>query len=205
MQMSFKVVVLGSLSVGKTCITTMYVEGSFPQTKATIAASFLSKSLTLGDQKVILQIWDTAGQEKFKALTPMYYRNCSAALVVYDITKPESLEQAKYWVKELKSNENPFVIVLVGNKSDKLDKMKLEEFSKEGKKYAYEANLEYFTCSALYGNNINEIFDCIIKKLPITGIEDIIKDDNGNDIKPNNVDLENDPNENPNKCVCQIN
>ena len=63
------------------------------------AAAFHTKSLQIGGVRVDLQIWDTAGQEKFRSLTPMYYRECAAALVVYDLSKPETLETAEYWIK----------------------------------------------------------------------------------------------------------
>jgi Ras-related protein Rab-5C len=82
------------------------------------AAAFHTKSLQISGVRVDLQIWDTAGQEKFRSLTPMYYRECAAALVVYDLGKPETLETAEYWIKELKEKENPYCILLVGNKSD---------------------------------------------------------------------------------------
>ncbi len=85
-----------SCSVGKTSLSIQYVDKHFvAQSKATIAAAFHTKSLNINGVRVDLQIWDTAGQEKFRSLTPMYYRECAAALVVYDLTKPETLETAQ--------------------------------------------------------------------------------------------------------------
>ena len=79
------------------------------------------------------------------------------------------MELAKFWVKELKTNENPYIIILVGNKSDMIEKENLEAVSKEGLKYAYEANLQYLTASAKTGENVAKIFDIIIHHLPIEG------------------------------------
>ncbi len=83
------------------------------QAKATIAAAFHTKSLQIGGVRVDLQIWDTAGQEKFRSLTPMYYRECAAALVVYDLGKPETLETAEYWIKVCISTNSCFCLVFV--------------------------------------------------------------------------------------------
>ena len=109
-------------------------------------------------------------------------------------------------MKELKSNENPFVIVLVANKIDKLEKNKIQDLIVDGQKYAYEANLEFFACSALTGENINEIFDCIVKKLPL----DLDPSKNGEDwkeaksIKPVNLDKENQSGDSNDRCFCQV-
>merc|ERR1712065_49422 len=99
-KLSFKVVVLGAVSVGKTSLSIQYVDKQFVEAKATIAAAFHTKSLQINGARVDLQIWDTAGQEKFRSLTPMYYRECAAALVVFDLSIGETLESAEYWVRE---------------------------------------------------------------------------------------------------------
>ena len=107
----------------------------------------------------------TAGQEKFKSLTPMYYRDCAAALVVYDLSKPDTLETAQYWTQELREKEDPHVIILVGNKSDMVDN--LDEVSKAGQAYADEMGLKYFVASAKTGDNVREIFTHLVSKLPV--------------------------------------
>ncbi|CAM9544495.1 unnamed protein product, partial [Phaeothamnion confervicola] len=102
----FKVVVLGDKGVGKTCLVLRFIEGYFaPKQQSTIGAFFLSKQLTTPDGTVCkMQIWDTAGQEKFRAMAPMYYRNAAAAIVCFDITDEDSFAKMKDWVEELKSN-----------------------------------------------------------------------------------------------------
>ena len=120
---SYKVVILGDSGVGKTTIIKRFVEGSF-QSKSvmTMGASFLEKEIFIPgtENAVKMQVWDTAGQERFKTLNRIYYRDCAAAIVVYDITKRNSLfTEALHYIKELKDLAPPGTIIgLAGNKSD---------------------------------------------------------------------------------------
>ena len=95
----------------------------------------------------------------------MYYRECAAALVVYDLTKGETLETAEYWVRELREKESPYAIILVGNKSDMVKD--LGEAAEAGRAFAESAGLPFFAASAKNGNGINEIFNHLTSKLPI--------------------------------------
>eukprot|EP00045_Choanoeca_perplexa_P000057 m.12878 g.12878 ORF g.12878 m.12878 type:complete len:132 (+) comp10046_c0_seq1:27-422(+) len=100
-----KIVLLGSQSVGKTSLVLRYVEGTFQAVGSpTIGASFFTHKLTVDGTRVKLQLWDTAGQERFRSMAPMYYRGASAALLVYDVTSANSLEEAKSWAAELQRN-----------------------------------------------------------------------------------------------------
>ncbi|CAN1258233.1 Ras-related protein RABF1 [Linum perenne] len=116
-----KLVLLGDSGVGKSCIVLRFVRGQFdPTSKVTIGASFLSQTLALEDSTTVkFEIWDTAGQERYAALAPLYYRGAAVAVIVYDITSPESFKKAQYWVKELQKHGSPdIVLALVGNKAD---------------------------------------------------------------------------------------
>jgi small GTP-binding protein len=85
-----KLVIIGDSGVGKSSLVLRFVTQSFkPFSESTIGASFMSKVIELDGQTVKVQIWDTAGQEKYKSLAPMYYRGAAAAIVVYDITRRE--------------------------------------------------------------------------------------------------------------------
>ncbi|KAF0699261.1 Aste57867_10161 [Aphanomyces stellatus] len=119
-----KVVLLGDTGVGKSSLVLRFVTNNFrPYSESTIGASFMSKMLLVGDQAIKYQIWDTAGQEKYHSLAPMYYRGAAAAIVVYDITRKQSLVTLKNWVKELKQlGPDNIVIAIAGNKSDLDDK-----------------------------------------------------------------------------------
>lgn len=152
-----------------------FVSESFDDNKEpTIGAAFLTKRCQVNDRVVKLEIWDTAGQERFHSLAPMYYRNASAAVVVYDITKSSSLARAKEWVNELqKQASSDLVICLVGNKLDLVqgdrtdgDESTLsprEVPTEEGKQYAEANNLHFFEASAKTGANVAEIFYTIAK------------------------------------------
>ncbi|KAL0303300.1 UNVERIFIED_CONTAM: Ras-related protein RA [Sesamum radiatum] len=97
-----KLVLLGDSGVGKSCIVLRFVRGQFdPTSKVTVGASFLSQTIALQDSTTVkFEIWDTAGQERYAALAPLYYRGAAVAVVVYDITNPESFAKAQYWVKD---------------------------------------------------------------------------------------------------------
>ncbi|CAG9332577.1 unnamed protein product [Blepharisma stoltei] len=161
----FKLVILGNSNVGKTCIVHRFANESFLEgSTPTIGANFLTKQMTLSDGKRIkLEVWDTAGQERYKSLTPMYYKGSSAALIIYDITQPSTLEGAKDWIKELKNHGPANIIVgLVGNKLD-LNR----NVSKETGMDTAQRNMSlFFEVSAKTGENISEMFQEIANRLP---------------------------------------
>jgi len=107
----------------------------------------------------------TAGQERYHSLAPMYYRGAQAAIVVYDITVPETFGRAKSWVKELQRQASPnIVIALVGNKLD-LDQ-KRAVTTEDAQTYSDDNNLLFMETSAKSGVNVNEVFVAIAHKLP---------------------------------------
>jgi len=131
------------------------------------AAAFLTQTVKRSDDnKVKLEIWDTAGQERYKSLAPMYYRNAHCAIVVYDITEKDSLENAKSWIRELQRHaDSNIIIVLVGNKLDLADTREIP--TEEGEKYAEIEGLLFLETSAKTPTNITELFDTIANRLPL--------------------------------------
>ena len=117
---SFKIIVIGDSSVGKSCLTTQAVRNNFVEFyQATVGFEFLTFNLRINSNVVKLQIWDTCGQEVYKSLISNFYRNCSLALIVYAINNRDSFEHAENWLNDLKNQSNPNVrVFLVGNKSD---------------------------------------------------------------------------------------
>ncbi|KAM7275752.1 hypothetical protein ACFE04_017618 [Oxalis oulophora] len=120
----YKLVFLGDQSVGKTSVITRFMYDKFDTTyQATIGIDFLSKTMYLEDRTVRLQLWDTAGQERFRSLIPSYIRDSSVAVIVYDVADRKSFLNTSQWIDEVRTERgSDVIIVLVGNKTDLVDK-----------------------------------------------------------------------------------
>ncbi|XP_065652605.1 ras-related protein Rab-22A [Hydra vulgaris] len=161
-----KLCLLGDSGVGKSSLVLRFVTDRFDiQSTATIGASFMSKTITFGENSYKYQIWDTAGQEKYKSLAPMYYRGAAAAIVVYDLTVENTFKSVKTWVRELRELGPPgLVIAIAGNKSDLKDQREVS--FEAGESYASEIGAVFAEVSALTSQNVAYIFQEITKKLP---------------------------------------
>lgn len=121
---NFKIILVGAPAVGKTSLIKKYVENSFSESyKETIGVNILIKDLKVDNKNVQLLCWDVAGQEKFGRVRQMYYRGSSAALVVYDVTKPSTYLKVPDFVQDLRDIED-VPLILVGNKVDLRNEMK---------------------------------------------------------------------------------
>ncbi|KAH0790108.1 small GTP-binding protein [Histomonas meleagridis] len=160
-----KLVLLGDSGVGKTSIVTQYVSGSAPENvNPTIGAAFVTKDVTINDQQLELLIWDTAGQEVYRGLAPMYYRSALIAIIVFDVTKAESFDSVSYWIRELKTNvEENIVILVCGNKTDLEDKRVIEFQSASS--MAAENGALYAETSASTGSGVDRMFQMAINNL----------------------------------------
>ncbi|XP_030649867.1 ras-related protein Rab-24-like [Chanos chanos] len=161
MKVDAKVVLLGEDSVGKTSLVERYVNHHFcPIYRTTVPAEFLAKSITIGDKVVTLQIWDTAGSERYKAMSRLYSRGASAAIVCYDLTESSSFQKARFWVKELQNCEEHCKIYLCGTKNDliKEDSSKRKVNYHDVQEFADEIGAQYFETSSITGNNVDGLF-----------------------------------------------
>ncbi|KAI4476422.1 PREDICTED: ras-related protein RABF2b isoform X1 [Polistes canadensis] len=160
-----KVVVLGSQGVGKTSIIVRYVENAIHRhVNPTIGASFFTCRLNIADTKIKLQVWDTAGEERFRSMAPMYYRNANAAMLVFDLTQYSSFTGIKNWVMELKRNvEEQMILAVIGNKSDLFKDRQVD--AEEGRTYATKIGATYHETSVLHNEGIENIFMTIANGL----------------------------------------
>lgn len=116
---NFKLIMVGAGGVGKTSLIKKYVENKFSESyKETIGVNILIKDLQIDNKKVQLLCWDVAGQEKFGRVRQMYYRGASAAMVVYDVTKPSTYLQVPDFVQDFREIQGNVPLFLVGNKID---------------------------------------------------------------------------------------
>ena len=159
-----KLLTLGDSLVGKTSIVLRYSDDKFHQNKiSTIGVDFKVKMITKGNEKIKISIYDTAGQERFRNIVKHYYKGANGILLIYDISNRNTFEKLQFWLDDLKENadiDNLF-IYLVGNKSDKVEEREVS--SEEGNKFAKEKNLPFIEVSAKTGENINQLFDDMIK------------------------------------------
>ena len=163
---SIKVVLLGESAVGKTSIITRFVENKFKQdVMSSLSANFVSKKLEIGKNQFIkFDIWDTAGQEKYRALTKIFYQDSKIVILVYDITNKNSFNELKnYWYEKVKENSsNDVIFAIAGNKCDLYENEQVEKT--EGEKFAKEIGAIFHETSALNSNGINELFTDIAMK-----------------------------------------
>ena len=163
----YKVVLLGESGVGKTCIIEQFISGKFDDnTIATLTAQFYRKTFEFpGDKNITLDIWDTAGQEKFRALTRIFYKNAKAVILVYDITYNRSFDEIKnYWYEQVKQNcHSDVIIAIAANKCDLYEQRQVSD--EEGEKYAESINAIFAATSAKNASGIKDLFENIALKM----------------------------------------
>ena len=162
----FKVLLIGEAAVGKTSLTMKFIHGKFKSDYLlTVGMEPYSKYVKLGEDMVTLSIWDIAGQQRFDVFRTMFFRGAKAALLVFDLTRPATLNKLQDWHDDLIKNAGKDVItILVGNKNDLVDLRSIPK--KEALAYAKKIKaLAYIETSAKTGENVNDSFHLITKKL----------------------------------------
>jgi len=154
----FKYIIVGDTAVGKSCLLLQFTDKRFtPVHDLTIGVEFGSRTVTINTSPVKLQIWDTAGQEKFRSITRSYYRGAAGALLVYDITRRETFEHLTSWLEDCrKYSSSDITIMLIGNKSDLESSRQVS--AQEAAAFAQTHGLVFLETSAKTAHNVEQAF-----------------------------------------------
>ena len=178
MEVVCKIVAIGGSGVGKSSMLRRYTDGDFLSNYiSTIGVDFKVKCLRIKDKTVRMHLWDSGGQERFRAIVASYYRGAHAILLIYDITNHKSFLELENWLEEIKkySNNKP-LIYIIGNKCD-LERNRV--VSKQiAEDFATRHNFSFIETSAKSGQNIDYIF---------TQVANDVLEEFGDDVKPSAV------------------
>ena len=163
----YKVVLVGEAGVGKTCIISQFTTGKFDSEYiTTLTTQYLRKEINFSDgKKLVFDIFDTAGQEKYRSIAKLYYKNARAVILVYDITSEDSFKQLKeYWYEQVKevATDN-YIIAIAANKSDLYEDRVVED--QEGEDFASSVGAIFASTSAKNDSGITALFDNIGRKI----------------------------------------
>lgn len=160
----YKIILIGDSSVGKTNILTRFTLNEFSNDlKSTIGVDFFTKKIPIDNKVIETQIWDCAGQERYKSVSRFYFRGANGIILVYDISKRETFIHIGDWLSEIRDHSSTNIILLIGNKSD-LD-FKREVSTAEGAQFAKQYSLLFLETSALNGSHINDAFMSIVSEI----------------------------------------
>ena len=191
-----KVVLVGESGVGKTCIISRFISGAFDSNvSSTNGASYASKNVQydkLG-KSLLLDVWDTAGQEKYRALTKFFYKDAKVAILVYDITRMDTFNSVKnFWYEQVKENgPKNIVIGIAGNKCDLYEKEEVNE--NEAREFAESIGAIFALTSAQTNSGINELFRDVGNKYLDPNFQQKLQNENEEknpDGKNNNIVLD---------------
>ena len=166
----FKLIFIGDSNTGKTSIINRFVHNTFNERHVcTIGVDFMMKTLIINSNEIKLQIWDTAGMEKYKQITTSYYRGAQGAIVVFDLSSHSSFESVQQWIDEFcqitctEANTGDKMIILVGNKSDLV--MQRQVSQEEIEKFVETNKIAYYETSALSGKGVQDMFETFANAL----------------------------------------
>lgn len=170
----FKIILLGDSGVGKTSIINQYIKGEFNNDiPATVGVEYQPKFISIDGERIKLGIWDTAGQEKFRTLTRQFYRNVDGVVMVYDITRKDTLEHIdEYWIGQLQDNTtNPYQIIMVGNKLDLKEDFDQNSLvtTEMGQNLARKHSTLFVEASAKNADQVQQAFEELVKRIMTSG------------------------------------
>ena len=190
----FRYIIVGDMAVGKSCILLQFTDNKFRnQHELTIGVEFGAKTISINGKSVKIQIWDTAGQEAFQAITRTYYKGAIGALLVYDITRKETFVHVTKWLEEVRNNSSKTItVILIGNKKDLEDKRQVSY--EEGEAFAKENGLMFLETSAKTAYNVVESFNlsaqCILNNIQKNGVDPTVNSNmrlNNNNVSPGGI------------------
>ena len=159
-----KIIFVGDSGVGKTTLINRINNEEFKDlNESSVGIDYYSKNIKFGGEELTLQIWDTAGQEKYRGLIPTYARNAVLAFIIYDISSKKSFENLTEWINYLNSIEK-MPMIICGNKIDLVDDRQVSK--EEGEEFAKKNNLVFFEVSAKTNKNMNYMLYRSIAELP---------------------------------------
>lgn len=162
----YKILLLGDSTVGKSCFLMRYSENIFMENYVTtIGLDYKLKYIDLESGKRIkVQLWDTAGEERFRTIAKNYFKGSHGILLLYDVTNLKTFQGVKEWINQIRQEvSNKTIIFLIGNKIDLNDQITVS--TDEGRKVAEENCLPFYEASAKTGENIDNIFNDLYKKI----------------------------------------
>ncbi len=167
--LAYKICIFGETRVGKTTLARRYLTGYFEEDiKLTMGAEILVKFLTIGNKRIVLQVWDFGGESMFNFLLPMYSRGSFGGIFMFDLTREATLERIEVWLDcfrdGLSFEKEKIPILLVGGKLDLQDQIVVSREKVE--KIVKQYNLfNYIECSSKTGINIEAIFETLVKQI----------------------------------------
>jgi len=187
----FKILLLGDSGVGKSSLLLRYTKHEFNvDMRSTIGVEFALKYLKIDNFQLKVQIWDTAGMERYRSITSAYYKGAKGVIIVYDICREKSFENVDKWIEDFKSKaDEDAVILLIGNKNDLDDKREVNKEEAELK--AQKNKFAFMETSAKDNNNVDKAFETLFKEIVKN-----YKDKNGGDLGEIKVKDENKENTN---------
>ena len=161
----FKILLLGDSGVGKSSLLLRYTKNEFiSDMRSTIGVEFALKYITIDNYQLKIQIWDTAGMERYRSITNAYYKGAKGVIVLYDICRKKSFENVDKWIDDFKSKaDDDAVIILIGNKSDLDDKREVSK--EEGESKAQTNKFAFMETSAKGNNNVQKAFETLFGEI----------------------------------------
>ena len=152
------ILTVGETQVGKTSLILRFIDRVFYyDTKTTIGVDFKVKRINLLNKNVLVKIWDSAGQERFKTVTRQYYKNAEGVMLIYDVTSQKSFSMIEEWFKSIIENKRKDAqVILIGNKKDMVNRVISAE---QGESLAKKFEIKYYETSALSGENVDQVFE----------------------------------------------